>query len=308
MPTAELTITYDGEALADGLMDVRELAPAILAAGSLLQKANRIDNGDRAEVSLKVRSEIKRGSFPVDFVVIQNLIDQAKTLLLHHPDIKDARDILETVFFYGGMFKGLFELIKWLRGKNLSDAGQVVFEKGNVRITIDGETESFRHTAFMLYSDSEARRAVGLMVAPLRRTGVDVLRVRSGEYTETVTKDEVDYFDFDFEGEAALDTTTEALVQIVTVSFDRKLKWRLFDGLRNFTAEMVDDEFWGAIDANQVRFSEGDQLRVMLRVQTYSVEGDLRQVRTVVKVLEHIPRLKPVRLPFPPHSEESTQN
>ncbi|HEV2500851.1 MAG TPA: hypothetical protein VGY31_14860 [Terriglobia bacterium] len=82
MPTAELTITYDGEVLTEGLMDVRELAPALLAAGTLLQKANRIANGERSQVALKVRSEIVRGSFPVDFVVIQNLIDQAKTFLL----------------------------------------------------------------------------------------------------------------------------------------------------------------------------------------------------------------------------------
>jgi hypothetical protein len=57
-----LSISYDGDNVRTGLMDAQELAPALLAAGTLIQKANRILNGENIHVDLKVRSDFQRGS------------------------------------------------------------------------------------------------------------------------------------------------------------------------------------------------------------------------------------------------------
>jgi hypothetical protein len=66
-------IAYDGEALRAGSMDVRELAPALLAIGDLLQQANRVLNDDKASLAVKVRSDFTRGSFELSFEMIQAL-------------------------------------------------------------------------------------------------------------------------------------------------------------------------------------------------------------------------------------------
>jgi hypothetical protein len=114
--SAELSISYDGESVRAGLMDVQELAPALLASGKLLQKANLLMNGENTQIEVKVHSDFRKGSFIVDLHVAQGLLEQAKNFLALHPGIKEAKDILEIVFFYGGLpvtaIGGLFKLIK----------------------------------------------------------------------------------------------------------------------------------------------------------------------------------------------------
>ena len=121
---SQFQIRFDGEALRSGLMDVRELAPSLLAVGDLIESANRVLNGDRATISVQVKGEFKTGSFPVALVVSQSLIEAAKDFLLHHPHIRDAKEILEILFFYGGMpattVTTVFKFIKWLKGRSAS--------------------------------------------------------------------------------------------------------------------------------------------------------------------------------------------
>jgi hypothetical protein len=101
--SAELTIAYDGKAVRAGLMDVQDLAPALLASGKLIQKANTLLNGERSHVEVKVRSDFRRGSFLVNLHVDQGLLEQARQFLLAHPHIKEAKDILDILFFYAGL-------------------------------------------------------------------------------------------------------------------------------------------------------------------------------------------------------------
>ena len=44
MAEIEFHIAYDGPALVDGRMDVRDLAPALIALGELFQEANGMIN------------------------------------------------------------------------------------------------------------------------------------------------------------------------------------------------------------------------------------------------------------------------
>ncbi|MBC2728608.1 hypothetical protein [Desulfosporosinus sp.] len=73
MSTYELTIAYDGSALQDGTMDVRELAPALLAFGNLLEEANKELNGSNSKMQFLVKTDFKAGSFHVDFEIIRTL-------------------------------------------------------------------------------------------------------------------------------------------------------------------------------------------------------------------------------------------
>jgi hypothetical protein len=55
MNTAQFSIYFDGPALREGTMDVRDLAPAMLALGDMLEHANRVVNGPEVTVSVRVK-------------------------------------------------------------------------------------------------------------------------------------------------------------------------------------------------------------------------------------------------------------
>jgi hypothetical protein len=63
MSQKTLHIAYDGPALDTHEMDVRELAPALLAFSDMFEEANAVLNGDRAKISLNVKGSFKTGSF-----------------------------------------------------------------------------------------------------------------------------------------------------------------------------------------------------------------------------------------------------
>ncbi|MGA9884922.1 MAG: hypothetical protein WBQ34_14495, partial [Candidatus Acidiferrales bacterium] len=217
--SSELTISYDGELLRAGLMDVQELAPALLASGTLLQKANRLVNGDTTRVSLKVRSDFRRGSFLINFVVDQTLLDQAKTFLLQHPDLTGATQILQMLFFWVGIPVGagtsLFKLIKKL-GRRKPDS--VIFEDSNVTIITGDVKMIVSDTVYKLYLDPDARRAANAIVAPLNKEGIDVLEIKRGSDTEIVTKDEAASFEYSaVEDDLLLDNSREAWLAIVSL-------------------------------------------------------------------------------------------
>lgn len=61
MKTEHFRIIYDGEALAFSEIDVRTLAPALLAIGDLLEAATFAMNGDKVKPQVNVRGSFKTG-------------------------------------------------------------------------------------------------------------------------------------------------------------------------------------------------------------------------------------------------------
>jgi hypothetical protein len=75
------SIKYDGPSLASHQMDVRELAPALIALSDLLEHANKAAYPDAGEVRVDVQGNFKGGSFGVDLIAAQTMAQQIVTLL-----------------------------------------------------------------------------------------------------------------------------------------------------------------------------------------------------------------------------------
>ncbi|HXD25932.1 MAG TPA: hypothetical protein VN609_08360, partial [Propionibacteriaceae bacterium] len=124
MSTADFTAAYDGEALKDHRIDVRDLAPALLAFGQLFEEANELLNRDRAQVRVKVRAT-GEGSFAIDLEVVQTIGRQVEGFLTGN-HVTAALNLKELLI--GGSI-GLFALIKRMRGRKptkLSDSSDGV--------------------------------------------------------------------------------------------------------------------------------------------------------------------------------------
>ena len=71
MSRETFAIAYAGAALDGGAMDVRDLAPALLALGQLLDAANLNLNGKTSETKLQVTAT-SAGSFQIAFELVQS--------------------------------------------------------------------------------------------------------------------------------------------------------------------------------------------------------------------------------------------
>ncbi|WP_256260594.1 MULTISPECIES: hypothetical protein [Burkholderia] len=115
-------VTYDGPALESSEMDVRELAPALLAIGDLLDASTRALCGDQVRPQVNVRGSFKTGSFGVDFTLATSLLGRMRDMLSGNEGtaLADAVTILTALGIAAPRArKGLFAVLKWLRGREI---------------------------------------------------------------------------------------------------------------------------------------------------------------------------------------------
>ncbi len=285
------SIKYDGPALANHQMDVRELAPALIALSELLEEANKAAFPDAAEVRVNVKGNFKGGSFGVDLIAVQNIAQQL-VALFSGPEATASANLFAILGGIGLLGSGgLIGVIKWLRGRKPSairfDGDKTVFE------LVESETvETFEVDliAGKLYQTRVVRQSLAKVIKPLEREGVDVFATGLDGATQTVvTKDEVSAFILAAsEADVVSDTIAEGvLLQIESAVFKDDNKWRFHDGYAAFFAEISDQDFLARINAGSERFGKGDVLIVDLRrIQSVSDSG-LRLEYQIVKVREH---------------------
>ncbi len=284
---AQLDMVYDGPALADGSMNVRDLAPAMMAVGGFFEAANRVTNGGRASVSVNVCAT-SAGSFHIAFEVVQNV--QAVGLLQADiGDILATANSLKGLLIGGGpgLAIGIIYLIKWLRGRK----PQVTRINEDVyRLTVDGETYEVPMELLRLYQEASIRRNIEDMVKPVRESGIDRFMLReSGRTVQEVTKDDLDAFDVPEYQDLILDEVRRYAFSIVSLVFKEDNKWRLNDGQNTFSVLMKDAAFQHRVDNNEIAFAKGDVLICDLRTIQWQVEDGVRSEYEVIRVVAHRP-------------------
>lgn len=304
--TAVAKIAFDGVAVRQGFMDVRDLAPALLDLGGLCERANEIINGDRAKLSVQVKSDFKTGSFEITLQLLQSLGSQIKDILFGS-HVQSAKYIAEWVGISGTAAVSVLKLYKWLRGKKLAPDATTVVD-GGVSVTINNaninNTFIIDPRVLEIYNDPAARRRVEGSLRPLLSEGIDTFEVReNAEVLYTVNKDEAreaaeaidDDVDLPEEEPPLVDSTYTIALQIRKIPFkDFNLTWNFSTGVQNISAVMKDQEFLEKHQAGETSFSVGDILTVQLRTRQWrSPTGDLRIAHEVLKVIDHTHRRAP---------------
>lgn len=292
MSSTSFQVVYDGPALAGSTIDVRDLAPALLAFGDVIEQANMTLNNGQTSVALRVNSSFKSGCFGIDFSVVQSLVDQLAGLLKSETVVA-AKELAEQLGFVyeagAGAVLGLIGVLKWLRNRKITKV--VLLDNGKARIEVDGDKLEVEQRTIALLRNFKLRKALEDAIAkPLEKDGYESVAISHKPELGfiQVTKAERAYFvapppDL----EELDDAVSTANLQLVNVAFKGDNKWRFFDGSTQFHAALTDEVFVHRVQSGEENFAAGDILSVKLRKRQW-LEGDVMKAEhEVTEVLGH---------------------
>jgi len=297
MPETAFDLAYEGSALTDGRMPVRDLAPALLALGEIFAEASLVVAPGRPPAALNIQAT-KEGSFVVHLLLggwddIQDIFtsEDATTLV----NLKEA--------IVGGF--GLFAIIKKLKGRAVIETTQEI-TPGEITLKLDDETTlTVPAASWDLYGNVEVRKKTKEVVQPLTEPGVETLIFEvDKEVTVRVGQEDADAFELPLSLPEPLGANEVGLVlSIVSVAFKEDNKWRLSDGQTTFYATIRDEQFLRQVGEGEP-FRSGDMLRCRVRISQSKDEEGLHTDYEVLSVEEHIPRQRQLQIEMPKDHED----
>lgn len=300
MKTAHFRVTYDGPVLAAHEMDVRELAPALLAAGDLLDAATRVLNGERVKPQINVRASFKTGSFGIDFSLATDWLLKVRDIFAADTAsaVANALEILGAlglVAWHGR--RGLVGVLLWLRGRRIE---KVETAGGKVRLIVADEALEIELAVLALLRDLAVREALDKLLSPLDREGIDTVATGAdGQIESLITLAERPWFRApEPADDLLLDEERKMVFSIVALTFREENKWRLFDGAATVYATMADAEFLARVDRNIETFTKGDLLICLVRVRQWQTASGARTEYEVTRVMEHRSGARQLPLPM----------
>lgn len=284
-------ITYDGPALYTSQMDVRELAPALLAVGDLLQSATLALYGDRVQPQVDVRGSFKTGSFGIDFALGADWVSRIKDLMAGN-EATAAANALAILGALGWAVKktalpGLFSVLTWLKGRAIE---RVEMREHIAVIHVQGELLEIELQVLTLLRDVSVRQGCEKVLRPMENAGITSFSVGddTGAVSQRVETAQRAWFATpQVADELLVNEVRKMVFSIVALAFKDENKWRLHDGASTLHAVINDAEFLARVDANQVNFAKGDILLCDVRVKQWRTSTGARTEYEVVRVIEH---------------------
>jgi hypothetical protein len=289
MAETTFSLKYEGAALREHQMPVRELSPALFALGELFIDASKILYPDREPVGLNV-SGAGEGSFLVHLAL------KSPALWDHIVDLLGGQTVsalsnLENVVLGS---KGLFAFIQRRRNREIAMTAPAA-EPGLIKVDFKdgGPSVEVHNVALGMNERIAVRRATQAVVGPLAVEGIEIARFETNQseiVPVTLTKDDLPAFDFPVAPlleEAPAISRRTAWLEIATLRFAERNVWRFSDGGSFFSAVIEDDGFLHRVENREIAFLSGDSLYCDLRiVQTRGSDGRLITHYFVERVLD----------------------
>lgn len=301
MSSSTFAFAFEGETFDGGEIDVRDLAPALLSLGEIIQTANRALNGNRAQASLRMKAT-NLGSFEallsVDISFLTSIGDMLDAITDNPDRVVAANQLLDLVLKAGGggtaTVVGLLGVLKWLQGRK---AEQIEPQpNGTVIIVKDGGSAVIDQRTLVLLNDIATREAVeDFGRKALGVAGVSSIRLSEVGAKPALILEKSDIASLKVPDPSVADPLVqkverEVLLRIVTSAFREGYKWRFSDGgEKPFTAAMEDLDFINTVSRGKTPLSANDILRCLIREEQMLGAGGLSKEVAVIRVLEHIP-------------------
>lgn len=278
----EIMVTYDGPAITDGAMNVRDFASSVLALADAYQEAARVLWPERSEPPL---IEI-RATQPGSFDVILALMDPGGIMSILAGS--HATAAVNGVTLAGLVPKAL-ELLKRAAGRPISQISEQD-EQGNIDVRIgdnnSGTTVNISNSTINLIDSPRFRKAASDIVRPVDGEHINELTVASGGQTvELHTEDSVF-----IQNPAPLEivrSDTTVWLEILTPQIGTPEKaWRFReDQAAEYSAQITDESFLERVEDGLIEFSRGSRIKCQMTTdQTVDARGQ-RSKRTITEVL-----------------------
>ena len=164
-------------------MDVRLLAPALMAFGEIIRESNYLISGSKSKVNLNVISDFERKCFNINFEMVQSIYVHIKTTL-GIEEVKAAKEILEWLGILrenkeiaGTAAVSLLGYFGIRRGRKVTSVNKVEDEdsRGMVRVEFGegahvGHVEVHHHV-YNLGESRKIRNAIAGALQPIQPTG-----------------------------------------------------------------------------------------------------------------------------------------
>ncbi len=295
--TAKFTIVYNGPELYN--MDVRELGPALLSIGNLIQECDNIINGtNESKLEVKVDSSFRRGSFKIDFYITK--VNDQLSLIQNLETYKNLKEILIMIGLIGGassvVLGSVLHFMRWLKGQRIENKETIDEDEDTLVVKrSNGEKVKVAITIFSLVSNPNVTVSIGNIInSPLSREGITSVHTEdeNGELQFKVEKDERESFKRLILKQEIFreDIIEETHLSIIQIRFKKGIKdqrWVFNRGGNNIWATIKDVEFLKKVDINEELFAKNSRLLVKLLERELLINGESKIEYEILKVHEH---------------------
>ena len=297
METAKFTIVYDGPELYN--MDVRELGPALLSIGDLIQECDNTINGtNESKLEVKVDSSFRRGSFKIDFYITK--VNEQLSLIQNLETYKNLKEILILIGLINGavgtsvILGSVLLFLRWRKGQRV-EKKKTIDKDTSVVQREDGETAKVTNIILSLFSKPNVTLSIGNIInSPLSREGITSVHTEdeNGELQFRVEKEERESFKKPILKEEIFreDIIEKTHLSIIQIRFKEGIKdqrWVFNRGGNTIRATIKDDEFLKKVDANEELFAKNSRLLVKLLERELLINGEPTMEYEILKVHEH---------------------
>lgn len=297
MSNAHLRMTYDGPALQTHRMDVRLLAPALLAFGDLCESAAKAVYGESVTARVEVRASFRTGSFGIDLDVAANLMQQLMGWLRGDAaaSIVNGAALLSLIGVTG---KGLIGALRWIGERKIKRIEAT--PNGRRILTEDGDALEVEEAIVVLLQDRTVRTHLQEVIAPIEMEGIETLAFGTDDRIDVVIerREAVFFHVPPPEDHLIFEEVRTIPFSIVSLSFREDNKWRLFDGQATIYATIADQDFLNRVNKNVERFAKGDILICETRVSHWQTADGLRTEYVILRVIEHRHGAAQIQLPL----------
>lgn len=284
---------YDGPEVESGRMNVRQLAPALLAVADLVHESSDVLYPGAPAPRVDIHAT-DRGSFLVDLALSSSSAEMTQHAIAVYQTIKDKADALAVILglTFGGIQTALIIEGRVIQQRTDQPDGQVTLHLA------DGTTLTIPPERADLLTRPNFWAGARSIAQPLGE-GVTSLEIRREDDLVRVTAEQKPSLERPILDPVVTESEARVILTVLQPTFAEGYKWKFSDGSTDFFASIEDHEFITSVMLGDERFGAGDRLDCNLVTrQTITTDDKLKTERAIIQVLSHTPGPHQQALPF----------